>query len=66
MAVDRLANTTGRAMAKALGAPDFPIALVRAEDAPAETPDSDEQIESMARHLAVQVEAIALGRKLLR
>ena len=53
-------------MAKALGAPDFPIALVRAEDAPAETPDSDEQIESMARHLAVQVEAIALGRKLLR
>ncbi len=63
LAVDLLANTIGRAMARAQGAPDFPIAMVRAEDAPTEQPDSVNQLDALAATLVTQVESIALGQR---
>jgi len=62
VAVDRLANTTGRAMAKAQGVPTFPIAIIKSDIAATDMVVSKERIEAMAAEVAGQVEAILLGR----
>lgn len=62
VAIDRLANTTGRAMARAQGIPDYPIAIITWNYASMDMVTSDDQIEAMAREVAVQCEAILLGR----
>lgn len=60
----RLANTTGRAMAKAQGVPTFPIAVIKSDIATSDMIVSEERIEAMAAELAPQVEAILFGRRL--
>jgi len=56
---DKLVNTTGRGMARAHGAPEFPFAVVKhpIED----TREMSELIEK-ARVAATQVEAILRGK----
>lgn len=63
VAIDRLVNTTGRAMARAQGVPDYPFAVITADLAATDMVTSDEQIGAMARSVASQVEAILLGKK---
>ena len=63
VAIDRLVNTTGRAMARAQGVPDYPFAVITSDFAATDMVTSDEQIDAMARSVAGQVEAILLGKK---
>lgn len=63
IAIDRLVNTTGRAMARAQGVPDYPFAVIPSEFAAMDTVTSDEEIEKMAKSVVDQVEAILLGKK---
>lgn len=61
--VDRLVNTTGRAMARAQGVPDYPMAIISTEFAAMDEVTSDEQMDTMAKSVADQVEAILLAKK---
>lgn len=63
IAIDRLVNTTGRAMARAQGVPDYPFAVIPSEFAAMDTVTSDEEIDKMAKSVVDQVEAILLGKK---
>lgn len=61
VAIDRLVRTTGRAMARAHGAPDFPFAIIDWDLASLDMVTQDRQIDDIARAVAVQVERILLG-----
>jgi len=61
--VDKLVNTTGRAMARAQGVPDYPFAIITSEFAAMDTVTSDEEIDKMAKSVVDQVEAILLAKK---
>jgi len=56
---DRLVNTTGRGMARAHGAPDFPFAVI---EHPLENCKELSELVEKARVAATQVEAILLGK----
>jgi hypothetical protein len=60
-AIDKLVRTTGRAMARAHGMPDYPIATISTEYLAAMDSASEEQIIDMGKQVAKQVEAILLG-----
>jgi len=64
VALERLAMTVGRAMARAHGVPDYPIAIITrddsAQDSTLEGVTSDEQLEHMAEVTADQVKQILL------
>lgn len=60
--IDKLANTTGRAMARAHGVPDYPIAIIPTDFAAMDTA-SEEQVAAMGKIVAEQVEAILLAKK---
>ncbi len=60
--VEKLVNTTGRAMAKAQGAPDYPIAIIPHELGVVEDLRDDEEVNLLAKTVLDQVEAILLGR----
>jgi hypothetical protein len=59
----KLVNTTGRAMARAHGCPDYPIALIPSEFGVLENLKGDEDVRLLAKTAAEQVEAILLGRE---
>lgn len=63
VAIDRLVDTTGRAMARTQGVPDYPFAIIPSEFAAMDTVTSDEEIDNLAKSVAGQVEAILLGKK---
>ena len=56
---DKLVNTTGRGMARAHGAPDFPFAVV---EHPIENTKGMGELLEKARVAVGQVEAILLGK----
>lgn len=58
--IEKLVNTTGRAMARAQGAPEYPIAVVRHELGAVEDLRDDAEVTALARTLVDQVEAILL------
>lgn len=58
--VEKLVNTTGRAMARAQGAADYPIAVVRHELGAVEDLRDDDEVSQLARTLVDQVETILL------
>jgi hypothetical protein len=60
--VEKLVNTTGRAMARAQGAPDYPIAIIPHELGVVEDLRDDEEVNLLAKTVLDQVEAILLGR----
>jgi hypothetical protein len=60
--VEKLVSTTGRAMAKAQGAPDYPIAVIPHELGVVEDLRDDEEVNLLAKTVLDQVEAILLGR----
>ena len=67
VAIDRLVNTTGRAMAEVQGAPDYPIVSIPSELSARELSSSDsvtsdEEIEAMAKSTAAQVEALLVAK----
>lgn len=59
--IEKLVNTTGRAMAMAQGAPDYPIAVVPHELGAVEDLRDDAEVDQLARKVVDQVEAILLG-----
>jgi hypothetical protein len=59
--IEKLVNTTGRAMAKAQGAPDYPIAVVPHDLGAVEDLRGDEDVNQLAKTVVDQVEAILLG-----
>jgi hypothetical protein len=61
--VEKLVSTTGRAMAKAQGAPDYPIAVIPHELGVVEDLRGDEEVSLLAKTVLDQVEAILLGRE---
>jgi|DewCreStandDraft_4_1066084.scaffolds.fasta_scaffold329365_2 hypothetical protein len=61
--IEKLVKTTGRGMARAQNAPDYPIAVVGHELGIIEDLKGDEEVEAIARSLVDQVEAILLGKK---
>ena len=60
--VEKLVNTTGRAMARAQGAPDYPIAIIPHELGVVEDLRDDDEVNLLAKTVLDQVEAILLGR----
>jgi len=60
--VEKLVSTTGRAMARAQGAPDYPIAAIPHELGVVEDLRDDEEVNLLAKTVLDQVEAILLGR----
>ena len=65
--VDKLVNTTGRAMAEVQGAPDYPIVSIPSELSArdlssSDSVTSDEEIEAMAKSTAAQVEALLVAK----
>ena len=60
--VEKLVNTTGRAMARAQGAPDYPIAIIPHDLGVVEDLRDDEEVNLLAKTVLDQVEAILLGR----
>ena len=60
--VEKLVNTTGRAMARAQGGPDYPIAIIPHELGVVEDLRDDEEVNLLAKTVLDQVEAILLGR----
>jgi len=63
LGVDRLVNTTGRTMARAQGAPDYPVAVIPSDFAATDTVEGDKDVEAMAQATVSQVEAILLGKQ---
>jgi len=61
--VEKLVSTTGRAMARAQGAPDYPIAVIPHELGVVEDLRDDEEVSLLAKTVLDQVEAILLGRE---
>jgi hypothetical protein len=62
--VESLVNATGRAMARAHGCPDYPIAVIPSEVGVLNDVRDAEHIQMLARTAFAQVEAILLGRDL--
>ena len=62
VAIDRLVRTTGKAMARAHGAPDFPFAIIDWPFASLDMLTEDQQIESIAQGVVGQVERILLEK----
>ena len=60
-AIDKLVRTTGRAMARAHGMPDYPIAVIPTDFSAIDSAD-EEQVAAMGKRVAEQVEAILLGK----
>lgn len=58
--IAKLVTTTGRAMARAQGAPDYPIAVVPHELGVVEDLRSDEEVDMLAKTVVDQVESILL------
>ena len=56
---DKLVNTTGRGMARAHGAPDFPFAVI---EHPIENTREMDELQRKAEIAATQVQAILLGK----
>ena len=63
LGVEKLVNTTGRAMARAQGAPDYPIAAIPHDLGVVEDLRDDEEVSVLAKTVLDQVEAILLGRQ---
>ena len=61
--VDKLVNTTGRAMATVQGAPDYPFAVISSELSSMDSITSDEEVDIMAKSVADQVETILLTKE---
>jgi len=59
---EKLANTTGRGMARIQGVPDFPIVTLAHEGGNMTGMRDLEEIDKMARQAAPQVERILLGK----
>lgn len=62
LGVEKLVNTTGRAMARAQGAPDYPIAVIPHDLGVVEDLRDDEEVSLLAKTVLDQVETILLGR----
>ncbi len=65
VAIDKLVRTTGRAMARAQGVPDYPMAVIPTpeERSAMDSVTGDEDIDEMAKSVVGQVEAILITRK---
>lgn len=61
--IEKLVNTTGRGMARAQGVPDYPIAVVGHELGIIEDLKNDQEVDTIAKSLVDQVEAMLLGYK---
>lgn len=62
LGVEKLVDTTGRAMARAQGAPDYPIAVIPHDLGVVEDLRDDEEVTALAKAALDQVEAILFGR----
>lgn len=58
--IAKLVTTTGRAMARAQGAPDYPIAVVPHDLGVVEDLQGEAEVDALARAVVDQVEAILL------
>ncbi len=65
VAIDKLVRTTGRAMARVQGVPDYPMAVIPTPEGRTamDSVTGDEDIDEMAKSVVGQVEAILITTK---
>ena len=61
--IEKLVMTTGKGMARALGVPDYPVAVISHDLGVLADLKSDEEVTALAADAAIQVEAILIEDK---